>query len=88
MTDARSDIEKKLWDMVGPPLYYCAECLLAVNVKPVEGGDPIVKRPCDCNAQIIAPRKAIAAGVGGLNMTDRVKSAYWQVAATLTGRCV
>lgn len=86
--DARSDIEKKLWDTIGPPLYYCADCLLAVDVKPVEGDEPIVKRPCDCNAQIIAPRKAIAAGEGGLNLPDRIKVTYWQVAAALTGRCV
>lgn len=87
--DKRTDLEKKLWDFVGPPLYYCEGCMLAVDVKPTEEGkEPIITRPCDCNAQIIAPRKAIAAGEGGLNLPDTIKVKYWQVAASLTGRCV
>ena len=88
--DQRTPAERLLWDKVGPPLYYCADCLRAVSVTPVTGGEPIVKRPCgpDCQAQIIAPRKAIAAGEGGLNLADRVKVGYWQIAAALTGRCV
>ncbi len=86
--DKRSALQKKLWDILGPPLYYCEACLLAVDVKAVEGKEHVIKRKCDCNAGIIAPRKAIAAGEGGLNLPDRVKLKYWQVGAALTGRCV
>lgn len=88
MNDQRSGIEKVLWDKVGPPLYYCSECLRAVKVTAVEGAEPVIERPCGCNAQIYAPRKAIAAGEGGLNWKDSAKVKYWQVAAALTGRCV
>jgi len=88
MSDQRSDVEKFLWDRIGPPLYYCESCLRAVKVTPVEGGEPLIERPCECNAQIIAPRKAIAAGKGGLNWKDRAKVKYWQAAAAITGRCV
>jgi hypothetical protein len=88
VSDQRSKAERILWDKVGPPLYYCSDCLRAVKVTAVEGSEPVIKRPCDCNAQIIAPRKAIAAGKGGLNWKDRAKVNYWQAAAALTGRCV
>jgi hypothetical protein len=88
--DQRSDTERVLWEKLGPPLYYCAACLRAVKVTPVENAEPIIERPCvDCkDAGIIAPRKAIAAGEGGLNWTDRVKVKYAQIAAAVTGRCV
>lgn len=88
--DRRSATERMLWDAVGPPLYYCQDCLRAVRVKPVEGGEPVVERPCDddCGTGIIAPRKAIVAGEGGLNWKDKTKVKYWQAAAALTGRCV
>ncbi len=86
--DARSNLEKTLWAKIGPPLYYCSECLLAVKVTPVEGSEPVIERPCSCNAQIIAPRKAIAYGEGGLNLPDTLKVTYWQIASKLTGRCV
>jgi hypothetical protein len=89
--DRRSDFERTLWDRVGPPLYYCADCLRAVKVTPVEGAEPIIDRPCDDSCEgagIIAPRKAIVAGEGGLNWTDAAKVKYWQIAAALTGRCV
>lgn len=86
--DARSDIEKKLWDKVGPPLYYCADCLLAVDVTPVEGGEPIVKRKCEHTGQIMAPRKSILAGKGGLSLPNKIKMAGYQLGASLTGRCV
>ena len=88
MSDQRSEIEKVLWDKVGPPLYYCSECLRAVKVTPVAGAEAIIERPCGCDAQIYAPRKAIAAGEGGLNWKDSVRVKYLQVAAALTGRCV
>lgn len=86
--DARSDLEKLIWKSVGPPLYYCADCMLAVKVTPVEGGDPIVKRACAHTGQIIAPRRSILAGKGGLSLPDKVKMKGYQMAASLTGRCV
>lgn len=88
--DQRTDMERALWDRIGPPLYYCECCLRAVTVTPREGSEPMVDRPCtDCgDAGIIAPRKAIAAGEGGLNWKDSVRVKYWQVAAAITGRCV
>lgn len=85
--DARTPTEKLLWEKLGPPLYYCEECLLAVEVTPVERGEPIVKRRCAHAGQIIAPRKSILAGEGGLNFSDKVKLGWWQLLATLTGRC-
>jgi len=88
LPDKRTATERILWERIGPPLYYCSECLLAVKVTAVPGHEPIVDRPCECSAQIMAPRKAIAAGEGGLNFKDRVKVSWWQVAAALTGRCV
>ena len=88
MSDQRSEMEKFLWQKVGPPLYYCSSCLRGVKVTAVEGSEPVIERPCECNAQIIAPRKAIAAGEGGLNWKDRTKVKYWQMAAAITGRCV
>ena len=88
MSDQRSAIERAMWERIGPPLYYCADCLRAVKVTPIEGGEPKIERPCKCNAQIIAPRKAIMPGEGGLNFTDRMRQNYMQLAAALTGRCV
>lgn len=86
--DARTKLEKQLWEKIGPPLYYCAECLLAVDVTPVEGGEPIVKRKCEHTGQIIAPRRSILAGKGGLNLSNKIKQAGYQMAAAITGRCV
>jgi len=86
--DARSPIEKKLWERIGPPLYYCEECLLAVKVTPVEGQEPIIKRKCEHTGQIIAPRRAIMAGVGGLSLPNRIKMAGLTAAAAITKRNV
>lgn len=86
--DARSNTEKLLWEKLGPPLYYCAECLLEVSVSPVDGGEPIVKRKCEHTGQIIAPRRSILAGKGGLNLPNKIKQAGYQMAAAITGRCV
>jgi len=87
--DKRTEFQKKIDDVLGPPLYYCSDCRLAVKVTVTET-EPVIERPCkqDCGHEIIAPRKAVAAGEGGLNMKDRVKVAYWQIASALTGRCV
>jgi hypothetical protein len=88
--DKRSDLQKRLDAVVGPPLYYCDTCKLSVSVKARDGQEPLIERPCEgaCSEPIIAPRKAIAAGKGGLNMRDKAKLSYWQLAAALTGRCV
>ena len=86
--DARSDLDKALWDKIGPPLYYCAECLLAVEVTPVEGSEPIIKRKCEHTGEIIAPRRSILAGKGGLNLPNKIRMKGYQLAATITGRCV
>lgn len=89
MSDKRTAVERALWDTIGPPLYYSSECMRGVKVTPIEGQEPKIERPCgDCNCQIIAPRKAIMPGEGGLNLGDRIKQNYWQIAAALTGRCV
>lgn len=87
--DKRTELEKRLDVLVGKPLYYCASCLRGVRVVATDC-EPIIKRPCgiDCGHQIIAPRKAIAVGEGGMNFKDKAKLTYWQVAAALTGRCV
>lgn len=90
MADQRSTLERRLDDLVGPPLYYCSDCLRACKVQAREGEEPVVTRACgaDCGHQIIAPRKSILAGEGGLNFKDRVTVQWWQMAAKLTGRCV
>ncbi len=87
--DQRSAIERTLWDKIGPPLYYCADCLRAVKVQPVEGAEPVITRPCkqDCGHGIIAPRKAITAGEGGLSFVNKVRVRRDQIAAAITGRC-
>ena len=87
--DKRTATQKKLDKLVGMPLYYCKDCMCAVDVK-AKGDDVIIKRPCgsDCGAEIIAPRKAITSGDGGLSFTDTTKLFYWKLAAALTGRCV
>lgn len=85
--DARTPIERFLWDKIGPPLYYCAECLRAVKVTPVEGAEPKVERKCDHRGEIIAPRKAVAVGEGGMNMPARARLAWDQAKAAVTGRC-
>lgn len=90
MPDKRTEMQKRIDKAVGMPLYYCADCLRAVDVKIVAGAEPIIKRPCgpECGAGIIAPRRAIACGEGGLSMKDKAKQFYWRLAAALTGRCV
>jgi hypothetical protein len=90
MPDRRSPFQKRLDEVIGPPLYYCSDCLCAVKVTPREGQEPEVKRPCgeDCGHQIIAPRKVIAAGVGGLSPLNRIKVKAGQIGSALTGRSV
>lgn len=88
--DARTPFEKLLWKLLGPPLYYCEECLRHVDVK-VSGDDVSIKRFCSHeNAKIIAPRKAVVSGQGyaGLTPIQKVKHRLQQGGAAITGRNV
>lgn len=82
--DERTNGERLAWRFLGPPLYYCATCLRRVHVT---GEPPVVQRTCSHgDGQIIAPRKAIVAGEGGLNTANKLRLAWWQAGAKLTGR--
>ena len=86
IADDRTPGEKFAWKMLGAPLYYCEDCLRKVEVS---GNPPEIKRPCDhSEAKVIAPRRAIVAGEGGLSPLNRIKMAYFQAAAAMTGRNV
>lgn len=87
MSDARTPTERLLWEKIGPPLYYCAECLLAVKVTAIEGQEPKVERRCAHTGQIIAPRKAVIVGKGGMNLPTRARVAWDHAKAAVTGRC-
>lgn len=86
--DQRTGFEKKLWDLIGPPLYYCEECKLQVRVKINPGQEPTITRDkrCTHTGQIIAPRKAILVGKGGASMMTKAKTGWSQFMAGLTGR--
>jgi hypothetical protein len=86
--DNRSELEKKAWEIIGPPLYYCEDCLKGVTVTVKDGQEPVIKRRCECNGQIIAPRKAIASGKGGMSLPNKIKLTGWKIGAAITGRCV
>jgi hypothetical protein len=90
MPDRRTPLQKRLDEIIGPPLYYCSDCLCAVKVVAREGQEPVITRACgeDCGHQIIAPRKAIAHGEGGLSLPDRIKVKASQIGSALTGRSV
>ena len=77
-----------MWERIGPPLYYCEDCMLEVDVQAVEGAEPIIRRRCEHTGRIIAPRKAIVAGAGGLTPANKARMLLWQLAARLTGRTV
>lgn len=88
--DERTTVEKLAWKRLGPPLYYCAECLRAVRVI-AEKGDVTIEKPCGhTDAQVIAPRKATLSGKGfaGLTLAQKAKVKAEQMGANLTGRCV
>ena len=87
MPDARTPAERFMWEKVGPPLYYCAECLRAVKVVALPDQEPKITRTCECTGQIIAPRKAVCVGEGGMDMPTRAKVAWNALKANLTGRC-
>lgn len=86
MVDGRTALEKALWERIGPPLYYCAECLRGVKVTPVEGAAPVIKRKCEHTGEIIAPRTAICVGKGGASLGTKARIAWAQVKAAATGR--
>lgn len=88
--DARTNLEKFLWNTIGPPLYYCKDCLRCVDVK-VKDGQTIIKYNCEHEGgEIIAPRKAILTGTGfaGLRPANKIKVRFGQVASKITGRNV
>lgn len=88
MPDQRSPLQRWLWDNVGPPLYYCGDCLRGVKVTVVPGAEPVVKRPCgsDCGHQIYAPRTAVCVGKGGASVSTKAQILWNQIKASLTGR--
>lgn len=83
--DGRSALERAAWRLIGPPLYYCEHCLVGVDVS---GGDqPVVKRNCSHDsARIIAPRRSILAGAGGLSFANKVRMVIARAKSSLTGR--
>lgn len=83
MPDLRSDKQKKLDAIFGMPLYYCSECMCGVKVR-----DGVIIRPCvDCKeAQVIAPRRAIAVGKGGASGRTKAKILLMKLMALLTHR--
>ena len=85
--DKRSAFERLAWDKIGPPLYYCKDCLRTVKVA---GDPPVVTRPCgpECSAEVIAPRKAICVGKGGASFKTKARVALMQAASAITGRTV
>lgn len=85
MPDKRTPLQRKVDELVGPPLYYCSDCKLAVKV----GGYPVeIQRPCDgCQAEVIAPRKAVCVGRGGASTMTKATIKWNQLKAALTGRC-
>lgn len=88
MADQRTPLERLAWKYIGPPLYYCSECLRGVKVTPREGAEPLIERRCTHDgAQIIAPRRAICVGKGGMSLPTRAAVAWGQLKASVTGRC-
>ena len=88
--DARTPLEKFLWNTVGEPLYYCKECLKYVSVTSKDGVVE-VKRHCDhTDSEIIAPRKSYLSGKGfaGLTIQNKIKARVQQIASKITGRNV
>lgn len=87
--DLRTNFEKILWNLIGPPLYYCEECMLQVRVT-VNGNDVDIKRDKRCNhtGQIIAPRKAVCVGKGGASLQTKAKVNISQFLSSLTNRSV
>lgn len=87
LNDQRTPTERFLWEKLGPPLYYCADCLRAVKVTAIEGQEPRIERKCAHTGQIIAPRSAVCVGKGGMSLPTRARVAWGQMKASITGRC-
>jgi hypothetical protein len=88
MTDLRTPFMRWLDRVLGLPLYYSSRCRLRVRVRVTADGVDIA-RPCGvCDCEVMAPRKSILAGEGGLNFVSRVRMRWYRLAAALTGRCV
>lgn len=86
--DRRSAAERLMWERIGPPLYYCADCMLEVKVYPKEGEPPVVQRRCEHTGQIMAPRRAIVSGTGKLNTRNSLRMLISRIAASMLGRTV
>jgi len=88
MPDQRNELQRWLWTEIGPPLYYCSDCMLAVKVTSVPGGEPLIQRPCNaaCGHQIIAPRSAICVGKGGASLRTKLQILWAKAKAAVTGR--
>jgi len=88
MPDQRSAFQKLLWEKIGPPLYYCEDCLRGVRVVAREGQEPVITRPCgsECGAAIIAPRTAVCVGKGGASVGTKARIGWNQLKAAVTGR--
>jgi hypothetical protein len=86
--DRRTPLERTAWRVIGPPLYYCAECLLRVSVVVRPDSAPLITRDqrCTHDGQIIAPRRAILVGRGSVSLATRMKIRARQAAARATGR--
>jgi len=80
----------KLLDLLGEPLYYCSECKRRVRVNERDGMEPEIIRFCEhSDAMVIAPRKAILVGEGGMKslpLATRLKWKARSIASDLTGR--
>lgn len=87
MKDERTPLERTLWEKIGPPLYYCAECLRGVRVTVRDGQEPEIVRSCGHTGEIIAPRKAVCIGKGGASISTRAHIAWDRAKAAVTGRC-
>jgi hypothetical protein len=86
VSDDRSYGERMAWRMLGAPLYYCEDCLRRVNVA---GDPPEVVRSCDhADARVIAPRRAIVHGEGGLSPANKLRMSAYKIASAITGRVV
>ena len=56
--------------------------MLAVEVS--KSGE--IKKQCECEAKVIAPRNAILAGEGGMSMADKITVLARQLKSAVTGR--
>jgi hypothetical protein len=81
MIDQRSSGERLAWKLFGAPLYYCGDCMRKVKVVGSE-----IQRSCGHGGQVIAPRRAILAGEGGLNPVNKVVHTFDRAYSAVLGR--